>query len=110
MVGILVHGNNHFILSRPSPDEATALALLGHWSIVQIGEAKSSSFWRWQIRPKEFRENLEWAVIVPGDRETSPGVAQLLGELSARGVPSGDCVTAAGNVMRKEQRPSIDSP
>jgi hypothetical protein len=86
MVGILVHGNNHFILSGPLPDEAAALALARHWSIVQIDEAKSSSFGQWQIRSKEFRENLEWAVIVPGDRETSPGVAQLLGELSARGV------------------------
>jgi hypothetical protein len=86
MVGILVHGNNHFILSGPAPDEATALALVWHWSIIQIGEAKSSSFGQWQIRPKEFRENLEWAVIVPGDREASPGVTQLLGELSARGV------------------------
>jgi len=61
MVGILVHENNHFILSGPSPDEAAALALVRHWSIVQIGEAKSS-------------------------RDTSPGVPQLLGELSARGV------------------------
>jgi hypothetical protein len=26
MVGILVHGNNHFILSGPVPDEAAALA------------------------------------------------------------------------------------
>ena len=85
MVGILVHGNNHFILSGPLPDDATALALVRHWSIVQIGEAKSSSFGQWQIGSKEFRENLEWAVIVPGDRETSPGVTQLLGELSARG-------------------------
>jgi len=84
MVGILVHGNNHFILSGPLPEEAAAL--VRHWSIVQIGEARSSSFGRWQIRSKEFRENLEWAVIVPGDRETSPGVAQLLEELSARGV------------------------
>jgi|ERR1035437_1263722 hypothetical protein len=67
MVGILVHGNNHFILSGPLPDEAAALALVRHWSIVQIGEAKSSSFGQWQIRSKEFRENLEWAVIVPGD-------------------------------------------
>jgi hypothetical protein len=64
MVGILVHGNNHFILPGPSPDEATALALVGHWSIVQIGEAKSSLFGQWQIGSKEFRENLEWAVIV----------------------------------------------
>ena len=86
MVGILVHGNNHFILSGPSPDETTALALVRYWSIIQIGEAKSSSFGQWEIKSKEFRENLEWAVIVPGEREVSPGVAQLLAELSARGV------------------------
>jgi hypothetical protein len=86
MVGILVHGNNHFILSGPLPDEATAFALLRHWSIIQIGEAKSSSFGQWRIRNRELQENLEWAVVVPGDREVSPGVAKLLGELSARGV------------------------
>jgi hypothetical protein len=86
MVGILVHGNNHFILSGPLPEEVAALALVRHWSIVQIGETRSPSFGQWQIRSKEFRENLEWAVIVPGDRETSPGVAQLLEELSSRGV------------------------
>jgi hypothetical protein len=86
MVGILVHGNNHFILSGPLPDEATALTLVRYWSIIQIGEAKSSSFGQWEMRSREFRENLEWAVIVPGDREVSPGVAQLLGELSTRGV------------------------
>jgi hypothetical protein len=96
MVGILVHGNNHFILSGPSPDEATALALVRRWSIIQIGEAKSLSFDQWEIKSKEFRENLEWAVIVPGEREVSPGVAQLLAELSARGViiqrfPTGCC-------------------
>ena len=86
MVGILVHGNNHFILSGPLPDEATALALVRHWSIIEIGELKSSSFRQWQIRNREFQENLEWAVVVPGDREVSSGVAQLLGRLSARGV------------------------
>jgi len=86
MVGILVHGDNHFILSGPSPDEAAALALVRRWSIIQIGETKSFSFGQWEIKSKEFRENLEWAVIVPGDGEVSPGVAQLLGELSARGV------------------------
>ena len=86
MVGILVHGNNHFILSGPAPDETTALALARRWSVIQIGETKSSSFEQWEIRAKEFRENLEWAVIVPGDRETSPGVVQLLEELAARGV------------------------
>ena len=54
MVGILVHGNNHFILSGPLPDEAAALALARHWSIVKIGEAKSSSFGYWQLRSKSF--------------------------------------------------------
>ncbi len=93
MVGILVHGNNHFILSGPLPDEATALALARHWSVVQIGEAKLPSLGPWQIRSKEFRENLEWAVVVPGDRDVSPGVAQLRGELSARGVAIQRCST-----------------
>jgi hypothetical protein len=86
MVGILVHGNSHFILSGPLPDEAMALALVRYWSIIQIGEVKPSSFGQWQIKSKEFRENLEWAVVVPGDRGVSPGVGQLLEELFNRGV------------------------
>ncbi len=93
MVGILVHGNNHFILSGPLPDQASALALARHWSLIQIGEAKRPSFERWEIRPKEFRENLEWAVVVPGDRDISPGVTQLLAELSARGIIIHTCPT-----------------
>jgi hypothetical protein len=84
MVGILVHGDNHFILSGPDPDEASALAR--HWSIIQIGDQKSLSFEQWQIRTKEFRENLEWAVIVPGDGAISPAVSLLLAELSSRGI------------------------
>jgi hypothetical protein len=87
MVGILVHGDNHFILSGPEPDKASALALARHWSIIQIGDQKSLSFEQWQIRTKEFRENLEWAVVVPGDGGVSPAVSQLLTELFARGVP-----------------------
>ncbi len=86
MVGILVHGDNHFILSGPEPDEAGALALARHWSIIQIGDQKPLSFEQWQIRTKEFRENLEWAVVVPGDADISPAVSRLLAEISARGV------------------------
>jgi len=86
MVGILVHGDNHFILSGPDPDEASALALARHWSIIQIDDQKSLSFEQWQIRTKEFRENLEWAVIVPGDGAISPAVSLLLAELSSRGI------------------------
>jgi hypothetical protein len=86
MVGILVVGNNHFILSGPRPDEATAVELARHWSIIRIGEEKLLQYKEWEIRTKEFRENLGWAVSVPGEGEVSAGVTQLLGELAARGI------------------------
>ena len=91
MVGILVHGNNHFILSGPTPNEAEALALARHWSVIQIGATKPAAFDHWETRAKEFRENLEWAVVVPGDREMSAGAAELLAELTARGVAIRRC-------------------
>ena len=86
MVGILVHGNNHYILSGPRPTAGEAVALARNWSVVQIGELKSQKFAQWEIRNKEVRENLEWAVIMPGDRDPSPGVLELLAEIAARGV------------------------
>ena len=90
MVGILVFGNNHLILAGPEPDERTALSLVRHWSVIQIGakddREKSLGYEKWEIRTKEFRENLEWAVLVRGDGETSLAVTQLLKDISARGV------------------------
>jgi hypothetical protein len=86
MVGILVHGDNHFILRGPRPNEPAALRLARHWSVIQIGEAASPKFEHWEIRNREFRENLTWAVVIPGDREPSPGAARLLSELSSRNV------------------------
>src|ERR1700680_2313643 len=47
-------------------------------------------FDRWRIISREFRENLEWAVVVPGEGEISPAVAGLLDELSARGITLDD--------------------
>ena len=86
MVGILVHGNTHYILSGPRPTAGEAVALARNWSVVQIGEAKSQKFEKWEIPNQEFRANLQWAVIVPDERETSPGVLELLAEIAARGV------------------------
>jgi len=87
MVGILVHGSNHFIVRGPLPDRATALALVRHWCLIQIGETLTPlSLQPWHIGRHEFRENLEWAVVVPGDGEMTPAVAQLLDELKARGL------------------------
>jgi hypothetical protein len=86
MVGILVHGDNHFIVRGPVPDRATAMALARHWTVIQIGGTTPGELQPWSIVTKEFRENLEWAVVVPGEGEMSPGVTQLLKELSARGI------------------------
>jgi hypothetical protein len=86
MIGLLVHGDNHFIVRGPLPDPETALALVRCWSIVQIGGTPPPALAPWRISSREFRENLQWAVIVPGDGEISPAVAALLSELSARGV------------------------
>ena len=85
-MGILVHGDNHFIVRGPRPDRATAIALAQHWSIIQIGSTTPPDLDQWRISSREFRENLEWAVMVPGDGEISPAVRELLGELSARGI------------------------
>ena len=86
MVGILVHGNNHFIVRGPLPDLETALALVRHWSLIEIGAPTPSPLDRWHIVTREFRENLEWAVLVPGDAGRSPAVKKLLDELSLRGI------------------------
>ena len=86
MLGILVHGDNHFIVDGPVPDREAALALAKHWTLINIAGITSESLRQWQIISRAFRENLEWAVVVPGEGETSPAVAKLLEELSARGI------------------------
>ena len=86
MTGILAHGDNHFIVRGPLPDRETALALVREWSIIRIGATPPAALAEWTILSKAFRENLEWAVVVPGEREMSRAVADLLGELAARGI------------------------
>jgi hypothetical protein len=86
MLGILVHGDNHFIVRGPLPSSETSLALARHWSIIRIGAVTPPALAAWSISSREFRENLKWAVIVPGEGDVSPAVAILLDELSARGI------------------------
>jgi hypothetical protein len=86
MLGILVHGDNHWIVRGPEPDRQTALALARYWSVIQIGRTTPPELAAWRISSKEFREDLRWAVIVPAAGGTTPAVTQLLEELSARGI------------------------
>ncbi|MEI9813630.1 MAG: hypothetical protein WDO18_13720 [Acidobacteriota bacterium] len=82
--GVLVHGDNHFIVRGPLPDRAAALALVRHWSLIQIGAQTPPALAKWTIISKEFRENLKWAVVVPGESPISAAVEQLLRELRER--------------------------
>ena len=89
MIGILVCGDNHFIVRGPLPDREAARALARQWSIIQIGPVGQTtpfSLQSWSIVTRAFREDLEWAVLVPGDGDVTPAVARLLEELTARGI------------------------
>ena len=86
MVGILVHGDNHFIVRGPLPDRTTAVRLARQWTIINIGATAPIDLQEWAIVTREFRENLAWAVTVPGEGEISPAVTQLLNELMSRGI------------------------
>lgn len=86
MLGILVHGNNHFIVRGPLPSRRDALALVRHWSVIQIGQPAPPELERWRISSNEYRENLAWAVLVAGEGHFSPAVSHLLKELSERGI------------------------
>jgi hypothetical protein len=91
MAGILVHGDNHFIVNGPAPDIETALALVRDWSVIRIGGTTPVALLPWTISTHEFRENLEWAIVVPGDAPVSSAVAVLLDELAARGIAIQRC-------------------
>lgn len=86
MVGILVHGDNHLILRGPLPEREAALALVRRWALVQIGAAAPAGLGQWVVVTREFRENLKWAAVVPGDAEISPAVSELLEGLLKRGI------------------------
>ena len=85
-VGVLVHGDNHFIVRGPRPSPEQAVALARNWSMIQIGSTTPAHLSAWRISNREFRENLRWAVAVPGEGVRNPAVIELIEELAARGV------------------------
>ena len=87
MIGILVHGDNHFIVRGPLPTRLQAIELARHWSLINIGSATPPHLEKWSISTKEFRENLKWAVVLSAEAAVQPAVEQLLDELRTRTVP-----------------------
>jgi hypothetical protein len=86
VIGILVCGDNHFIVRGPRPTHSTALALARHWSVIRIGVQTPDALAAWTISTREFRENLEWAMVIANEAPPSPAVCQLLDEMRERGV------------------------
>jgi hypothetical protein len=86
VTGILVCGDNHFIVRGPRPSHATALALARHWSLICIGARTPEALAAWTISTREFRENLQWAMVLACETPPSTAVSQLLDELRTRGV------------------------
>ncbi len=86
MVGILVHGDNHFIVNGPLPSRQQAVELATHWSLIRIGSATPEHLKKWTISTKEFRENLKWAVVLEAGSAVQPSIEQLLAELQDRAV------------------------
>jgi hypothetical protein len=86
--GLLVHGDNHFIVNGPMPDVQSARSLLWRWERPMLGGASADEpdLSEWSICTKAFRENLKWAMVVEGDAPPSEAVTKLLAELAAGGV------------------------
>lgn len=88
MPGLIVCGDNHFVVRGPRPNSATVRALVRNWSLISIGGATPPELQAWTISTREFREELEWAFVVPSEIDHTVAVTELLHELAARGVPA----------------------
>ena len=90
MLGILIHGDSHFIVRGPAPgsvpDDETARALVKHWLLITIGATTPAGLAQWEIVGKAFREDLQWAVVILSKDVVSAAVQILVQELAERGV------------------------
>lgn len=88
MLGVLVHGDNHFIVRGPLPSPEQARALVERWSLIRIGSGVDATreSGPWRVSTREFRENLQWAVLVEASSPPQPAIVELLRELEARSV------------------------
>ncbi|MFN3323522.1 MAG: hypothetical protein ACK5AZ_08510 [Bryobacteraceae bacterium] len=89
-LGILVLGDNHFIGRGPLPSKDCARALARRWSLIGIGTGidmtRPEPGSKWRVSTREFREDLEWAVVLETGAPLTEAVRTLLDELKARGV------------------------
>lgn len=88
MLGVLVHGDNHFIVRGPLPSPEEARALVERWSVIRIGSGIDATreMGPWRVSTREFRQDLQWAVVVETSSHPQAAIVDLLQELEARQV------------------------
>lgn len=88
-LGLIVFGEDHFLIRGPKPDAAMARYLVRRWIFPSIEDLLGTSPpipAEWQITTSEFRENIEWTMVLSCKQEPTSAVAQLVAEIAARGV------------------------
>ena len=88
-LGLIVSGEDHFLIRGPKPDAAMARYLVRRWIFPSIEDLLGTSSpipADWQITTSEFRENIEWTIVLSCRQEPTVAVAQLVAEIVARGV------------------------
>ena len=88
-LGIIVFGEDHFLIRGPVPDAQMAAYLVRRWIFPSTEDLLGTSPPlppEWKITSSEFRENIEWAMVLSCPKAHNSSVAELLGELEARGV------------------------
>lgn len=88
-LGLIVFGHDHFLIRGPLPAAATALELVRRWIFPGVEDllGMKPPLTQWHITTREFREDIEWAIVMERVEAPSEAVAQLLREVEARGVP-----------------------
>lgn len=88
-LGIIVFGENHFLIRGPEPDAQMAAYLVRRWIFPSTEDLLGRSEpipATWRITTSEFRENIVWVIVLSCQKSHNPAVTQLLEELEARGI------------------------
>src|SRR5882672_6798122 len=98
MVGILVHGNNHFILSGPSPDEAARWHWCGTGPSSKLARRNRRLSGSGRLGRKSFERIWNGQSLSPAIVRPLQEWRNYLANFQLAGYPSGDCLTAAGRI------------
>ncbi len=88
-LGLIVCGEDHFLVRGVKPELEMARYLVRRWLRPTVEDLLGTSPpipAEWKITTKEFREDIEWVVVVESETTVNPAVRQLLDELEARGI------------------------